>query len=119
MNSSGRLMSFRRRRTFSATAIDPVLVVGRQSSVVSRRSWEGPTGTRLPTTKLHLVLEVVGRHFLEDLRPLVRRDVGQIVVRGCLALLQDTGGLEHLAGHVNRALRAQRQGNRIARPRID
>src|SRR5687767_13494530 len=73
-----------------------------------------PTRPRRPDrTKSHLVLEVLGGHLLEDLAPLVSRDVREVLVLPFLRLLEDARALEDLLGDVDGALGAQREGDRV------
>src|SRR4029077_13555504 len=73
-------------------------------------------------TRLHFVLEIFGRHPLEDLGPLVARDAGEVLIRSlwfALGFVELARGLEHFLGHVDGRLGAQRQRYRVARSRID
>src|SRR5262249_2404269 len=67
----------------------------------------------------HLVLEVVRRHLLEDLGPLVARDVGEVLLLALVELLQHARGLQDRLGHVDRTLGPQRQADGVGRPRVD
>src|SRR5262249_46372831 len=67
----------------------------------------------------HLVLEVVRRHLLEDLGPLVAGDVGEILLLALLELLEHARGFEDRLGDVDRALRPQRQADGVGRARVD
>src|SRR5581483_3994595 len=78
-------------------------------------------GLRDAAAGLLLVLEVVGAEFFKNLGPFFLRYVGNVFHRalGVLVLLQHARSLEHGFGDVNRTLGAQRERDRVARPRID
>src|SRR5260370_41844280 len=70
---------------------------------------------------LHLVFEILGRHPLEDLRPFVARDTGEVLIGSllfALGFMELAGGLEHFLGNVDRRLGPQRRRARGAWPRI-
>src|ERR1035437_2031616 len=75
----------------------------------------------LARLRLHLVFEILGRHPLEDLGPFVARHTGEVLIRSllfALRLVELAGSFEHFLGHVDGRLGAQRQRDRVARPRI-
>src|SRR6266851_2436860 len=75
----------------------------------------------LARTRLHFVLEIFGRHPLEDLGPFVARDAGEVLIRSLwltLRFVKLARGLEHFFGHVDGRLGAQCQRYRVTRARI-
>src|SRR4029077_16761219 len=71
----------------------------------------------LARTRLHFVLEIFGRHPLEDLGPFIARNAGEVLIRSlwlALRFVELARGLEHFLGHVDGRLGAQRQRYRVA-----
>src|SRR5260370_37249624 len=88
-----------------------------QGAPPGRGSSEEPARTRL-----HFVLEILGRHPLENFGPFVARDTGEVLIRSlwlALRFVELARSLEHFFCHVDGRLGAERERDRVARARID
>src|SRR5260370_41379341 len=88
-----------------------------QRAPPGRGSAEEPARTRL-----HFVLEILGRHPLENFGPFVARDTGEVLIRSlwlALRFVELARSLEHFFCHVDGRLGAERERDRVARARVD